>query len=251
MAIRPDGQRALVGMFQTGNVAVLDLARQQAFAARPGNGAFAGLAANQFSAIAGVSRAPAMDTHLWPSCGAIGTALVSDVPSPDESLLFTWDVQDTRSNGRFAVATHGGVGTPRPYPTTVPDLTVALNAGLFNRLGFETNGSTAVNASGEVATSGQPFTFQRRGRDHLHHDGALTRDMAHRISEGGGAGTGGRTHRHPDGDSRSADNLRQSRARPSHGGATRPRPTPSRCTGRRASASSRSSGSTRRDSAIT
>ena len=105
-------------MFQTGNVGVLDSNLQPAFANRPGNRAFGTLPPNLFTGMVGVSKALALDSHLWPSCGALGTPLVHEVPSPDESLLFTWDVQYAQ-NGRFAVATHGGVGAPRQVTGTV------------------------------------------------------------------------------------------------------------------------------------
>ena len=38
-----------------------------------------------------------------------------------------------------------------------------MNGGRFARLGFEIHGSTATDRDGRVATSGQPFTFQRGG----------------------------------------------------------------------------------------
>jgi PKD repeat protein len=108
MAISPDGKRALVPFFASGNFGVLDLDAQKGFSRNPNPppGAFKGLI--------GVTPSLELDNHLWP-----------DQPG-DVALLFPWDIQYAQ-NGRFAVASHSGSsghsfcwtqegGTPVPVP---------------------------------------------------------------------------------------------------------------------------------------
>jgi len=90
MAIRPDGKRALVPFFQTGNAGVLDFDGQAyfpGFPLSPTAGIFQGLVA--------VTPTLKLDNFLWP------------INSEDVSLLFPTELEYAQ-NGRFAVVGHRG-----------------------------------------------------------------------------------------------------------------------------------------------
>ena len=122
MSIRSDGKRALVPFYQTGNFGVLDLDAQKKFEQSPpsrprANALFAPLDDGMFQGVVAVTPALRFDNNLWPNRGSFtasrppnqGGSTEFQLPSPDEMLMFPWDVQYSQ-NGRFAVATHAGVG---------------------------------------------------------------------------------------------------------------------------------------------
>jgi hypothetical protein len=111
ISIRPDGQRALVAFFQTGNFGVMDLDAQRFFAPSARN-----VAAGYFAGIVGLTPSVKLDKNLWPLRDQF------DLPgggkaSPDEKLLFPTQVEYSQS-GRFAVGIH--TGATRPVPPTTP-----------------------------------------------------------------------------------------------------------------------------------
>src|SRR4029078_2123954 len=119
MAMRPDGQRALVAMHETGNFGVLDLDAQLNFKTVPNpNPALANLNDEFFKAY--VAATPAI--RLGPDHVALNGAIASDkfVPSLDERLLFPWQVEYAQ-NGKFAVATHQGRTSPGFIDAKIPD----------------------------------------------------------------------------------------------------------------------------------
>ncbi len=170
IAIHPDGRRAIVSLFQTGNFAVLDLGTQARFANPPGgtpNAAFAGLPAGMFQAVAAVTPALRLDNHLWPRRGALGGSLDRLVQSPDEALLYPWHVEYAQ-NGRFAVGTHTGVGRPQQVTVPLPDWTTLPPAQALiplTALGFNvtTGSTTGLDPNGQSVTVGQSYTFRRGG----------------------------------------------------------------------------------------
>jgi hypothetical protein len=106
MSIRPDGKRALVAFFQTGNFGVLDLDAQRHFvpaARNVADGAFAG--------VVGVTPAIELDKNLWPSRDRF-TPPEGGTASPDEKLLFPTQVEYSQG-GSFAVGIHTGVNVPQ------------------------------------------------------------------------------------------------------------------------------------------
>jgi hypothetical protein len=135
MTIRPDGKRALVSYYQTGNFGVLDLDTQALFRETPPSipnpndifvdpenppppGVFLGLVA--------VTTALKLDNNLWPGRGVLKAQDAADparltlLPSPDEALLYAWDIAYAQ-NGRFAVGSHVGAGPPKTVSVLLPD----------------------------------------------------------------------------------------------------------------------------------
>jgi hypothetical protein len=114
-AMHPKGHRALVPFFQTGNFGLLDLDLQGSLR----NPTLAAAPTNVFQGFVAATPALALDNHLWPSRGVF-PSINGLVPSPDESLLFTWQAEYAQ-NGRFAVASHVGVGAPHTVDAVIPD----------------------------------------------------------------------------------------------------------------------------------
>jgi hypothetical protein len=107
IAMRPDGRRALLAYFQSGNFGVLDLEAQTKFPPpQPSvpDGAFSG--------VVGVTPAIPLDKNLWPSRGVETTPPTA---SPDQRLMFPTQVEYAQ-NGRFAVAIHTGTDVPPDFP---------------------------------------------------------------------------------------------------------------------------------------
>jgi len=135
-AFRPDGKRAILGFFQTGNFAVLDLDHQRRFATPPvpypDAPDFLLLLPDRFHGAVGITKGIRLDRHLWPSRGAIDDREKFDklIPSPDESRLFTGEVVYAQ-NGRFAVAVHAGTGAPRTIQAKVIELGDSIFAPIF------------------------------------------------------------------------------------------------------------------------
>ncbi len=106
IAMRPDGRRALLAYFQSGNFGVLDLEAQDRFP-QPRltvpEGAFSG--------VVGVTPAMTLDKHLWPERGILNVPPHGLIPSPDQRLLFPTQVEYAQS-GRFAAAIHTGADLP-------------------------------------------------------------------------------------------------------------------------------------------
>jgi len=92
MAVRPDGKRALVPFFQTGNFGVLDLDGEVFF---PTDIQGPPAPNRPFTGIVAVTPSIKLDGNLWPRKG-------EDVP-----LLFPSEIRYAQ-NGRFAVAVHRG-----------------------------------------------------------------------------------------------------------------------------------------------
>jgi hypothetical protein len=155
ITVRPDGRRALVPFFQTGNFGVLDLDAQAGFMNPPGGvakPAFAVLPKTQFQGFVGVTPAIRFDNHVWPSRGAFrsGDAII---PSIDESRLFPWHAQYAQ-NGRFAVATHVGNGAPRTLTAVIPDFVSNIDQrNALLGLGGTFNGTTMT-----IVEAGQTIT---------------------------------------------------------------------------------------------
>ncbi len=104
IAMRPDGGRALVAYYQSGNFGVLDHDGQAHFA-QPAPGAQTGF----FTGVVGVTPSIPLDRNLWPFVGASVAPDGTHVPSPDERLLFPSQIEYAQ-NGRFAAAVHTGAG---------------------------------------------------------------------------------------------------------------------------------------------
>jgi hypothetical protein len=161
LALRPDGKRALMPLFQTGNFAVLDLDAQLAFS----NPTAADLPSTLFKGVAGVTQAIRLDNHLWPRRGAYRSADGVFVPSPDENLMFPSDVEYAQ-NGRFAAAIHTGVNRPRIVSALLPDFAFNNEERLaLNGIGFsiEPGASSGLDPEGNPVTSLQPYLFDRGG----------------------------------------------------------------------------------------
>ena len=88
IAIRPDGNRALMPFFQSGNFGVLDVDGQKRFPNATSD-------ADMFRGTVAVTPSVDLDDGLWPKRG------------DDVRLLFPTEVRYSQ-NGRFAVAVHGG-----------------------------------------------------------------------------------------------------------------------------------------------
>ena len=155
MGMRPDGRRALVPFFQTGNFGILDLDAQAGFLAPPGataNPDFASLPADQFQGVVAVTPALRLDNHVWPSRGAFRSGdLVA--PSPDEHRLFAWHAEYAQ-NGRFAVASHAGNDAPRTVTATIPDFI----GNIENRLQLSDLGGAFQGATMTIVEDGQTLT---------------------------------------------------------------------------------------------
>ncbi|MGE5243270.1 MAG: S8 family serine peptidase [Betaproteobacteria bacterium] len=170
IAMRPDGRRAVVPFFQTGNVGILDLERQAQFLSPPGatpKPAFSGVAPDLFQGVVAVTPALALDNQLWPQRGAFKIAGTPNyVPSPDESLLFTWDAEYAQ-NGRFSVASHAGNGDPRTVTAPIPDfVTNTDNRFRLTELGATFNGNSVswVEHGQTISGSiGDTVSLQRGG----------------------------------------------------------------------------------------
>src|SRR5262249_6744140 len=156
MAIRPDGRRALVGFYQTGNFAVLDLDAQKTFQSPPvSTGAEAGFAAmppDRFQGPIGMTPAIPLDRNLWPDRGVLHPFLSvvfntnPALPSPDEARLFTWDVAYAQ-NGKFAAATHVGSGVPHVVTYAADPIRATLRLELGD-LGFNATGTAVIDVNG-------------------------------------------------------------------------------------------------------
>ncbi len=172
IAMRPDGRRALLPLFQTGNLAVLDLDAQSGFRTRPGPPApkpdFAQLPATMFHGVVGVTESIDLDNHLWPSRGAFfSNASGTFMPSPDENRLYTWAAEYAQ-NGRWAAVVHTGTGSPRTVSAVVPDLTFDRTTRFrLEKLGYTfADGVLTATSPGtqpQTIASGDTLTFVRGG----------------------------------------------------------------------------------------
>ncbi len=173
MSIRPDGQRAIVPYFATGNFGVMDLPSQDFFR----NPNADGLPATIFQGVVGVTPAVRLDNHLWPRRGAYTSGDSVFVPSPDESLLFPGPIEYAQ-NGRFTAAIHTGVNRPRVVAARLPDFANNNEARLsLNNIGFSiaAGASSGTDPDGNPVSSFEPHLFHRGG-------GALTVLHDNRIS---------------------------------------------------------------------
>ncbi|MBI3860213.1 MAG: S8 family serine peptidase, partial [Thaumarchaeota archaeon] len=107
MAMRPDGRRALVPFFQTGNFGVLDLFTQQIQELLNGWRRDPAQPFDAFWGFIGVTPSIKLDNHLFPRNPA------------DTALLYPQRIQYAQ-NGRFAVATHTGSSIPAKCIKTDP-----------------------------------------------------------------------------------------------------------------------------------
>jgi hypothetical protein len=114
MSIRPDGKRALISFFQTGNFGVMDLEGQRAFDMVGRN-----LPEGLLAGVVAVTPALTLDKNLWPQPGPLSEF------SPEERLMFPMQVQYAQS-GRFAAAVHTGVKPLFGFPTDVGGGAVSL-----------------------------------------------------------------------------------------------------------------------------
>lgn len=165
ISIRPDGRRAILPYFQTGNFAVLDLDTQGLFS----NPNTAGVPATLFQGVVGVTPAIRLDNHLWPRRGAYTSGDGVFVPSPDEDLMFPGPIEYAQ-NGRFAAAIHTGVNRPRAVVARLPDFANNNEERLaLNSIGFSvaSGASSGTDPSGNPVSSLEPHFFNRGG-------GALT-----------------------------------------------------------------------------
>ncbi len=195
MAIRPDGKRAIVGFFQTGNFGILDLETQRLFATNPPSAPapfpfYADPdrrpASSAFHDLVAVTPSLRLDSHLWPELGLIvGTrisgpsaGLLFAIPSPQEALLFVHDVEYSQS-GRFAVATHSGGSTVGPVTGVVPGF-VDPQSGL----NFEPGARLALSNLGYQILSGGVARLMGPGGAVLHE---VTANTAATFERGGGA----------------------------------------------------------------
>jgi hypothetical protein len=156
MAIRPDGNRAIMAFAQTGNFGILDLDEQIEFrgVATP-NPIFATLSDRLFQALLGVTPAIALGPDLVPSRGAFTSADGGfRVPSPDQRLMGTWQVEYSQ-NGRFAVATHVGSQTPDSRAVLIPDFQndASVRASLVERGFVPVSPSTMRAPDGTTVSS--------------------------------------------------------------------------------------------------
>ncbi len=160
ISIRPDGKRALISFFQTGNFGLLDLDAQHRFTSP----SVAGLSSDLFQGLVAVTPSVKLDSHLWPSRGAF-TAGGITVPSPDESLLFAGPIVYAQ-NGKFAVGVHTGNSPPEVIDATLPDFAHDnLSRLRLNEIGFSVapGADTGTDPNGESIASFQPYEFTRGG----------------------------------------------------------------------------------------
>jgi hypothetical protein len=122
MAVHPNGRRAIAAFFQTGNFGVMSLDTQLVL---PRPDLSTSINATLFAGMAGVTPSVELDNFLWPKRGirpvdqtsggpCSQTSSCSVLPSPDEALLYPWDIAYAQ-NGKFAVATHVGSDLPKEY----------------------------------------------------------------------------------------------------------------------------------------
>jgi len=160
ISIRPDGKRALISFFQTGNFGVLDLDAQHRFTSP----SVAGLSGDLFQGLVAVTPSVKLDSHLWPSRGAFTGGGVT-VPSPDEGLLFAGPIVYAQ-NGRFAVGVHTGNGPPETIDAALPDFANDnLSRLRLNEIGFDVapGADVGTDPDGVSISSFQPYTFARGG----------------------------------------------------------------------------------------
>ena len=126
IAMKPDGKRAVVSFFQTGNFGVLDQTAQDKF--RNFNAdLFGGVPTDQFFlGLAGVTPALNFTRQLWPA------------DAHDERRLFPTQVEYAQ-NGRFAVGIHTGAGDAGAL-TVIDDN--AITTDLANNAGTSIGGQT-------------------------------------------------------------------------------------------------------------
>jgi hypothetical protein len=176
ITMRPDGNRALVSFFQTGNFGVLDLEHQSLFPYSP-NDTFGGLVA--------VTQALRFDNFLWPSRGAYTSPDTQFVPSPDERLLFPTAIEYSQ-NGRFAAAVHTGVRSPGDVTALLPDFLFDTQARLsLEQIGFQVDLQTgaATDPNGVSVGAFEPYTFDRGGGAiTILKDDAISRDLTANAS---------------------------------------------------------------------
>ncbi len=161
LALRPDGKRAILPFFQTGNFGVLDRATQSRFNAPNA----AGLPPTVLQGVVGVTPAVRLDNHLWPRRGAYTAGDRTFVPSPDEELLYPGPIEYAQ-NGRFAAAVHQGVNRPRFVTAPLPDFERNNTERLsLNAIGFSVDpGSpTGTDPDGRPVESLAPYDFYRGG----------------------------------------------------------------------------------------
>ncbi|HEY7502196.1 MAG TPA: Ig-like domain-containing protein [Vicinamibacterales bacterium] len=159
MTMHPNGQRAIVPYFQTGNFGILDINHQASLR----NPALAGQSATSFHGMVAVTRALPLDNHLWPKRGAFRSN-GQTVQSPDEALLFTWQAEYAQ-NGKFAAASHAGGRLPYTITAPLPDWQQDLSiVGALSQLGFSGfSGTDAQDPDGVPVHVGTPYTFIRGG----------------------------------------------------------------------------------------
>ncbi len=190
LAIRPDGQRAIVPYFSTGNFGVLDLSSQSSFR----NPTSAGLPATLFQGVVGVTPAVRLDNHLWPRRGAYTSGNGVFVPSPDESLLFPGPIEYAQ-NGRFTAAIHTGVNRPRVVAAPLPDFANNNQERLsLNSIGFSIapGASSGTDPDGNPVSSLEPHLFHRGGGAlTVLHDDRVGNDLSNNASVEVPSSTGG------------------------------------------------------------
>ena len=165
IALRPDGRRALVPFYQTGNFGVLDLDWQKKLTSP----ALSDLA-TFFNAYIAVTPAIEFDSHLTPSRGRTATA-----PSPDVNRWFPGPIVYSQ-NGRYAAAVHTGAGSPKDYGTAgAPDFRGGGSLSLIDDRAItqdlEANSSLEVEGS-----SGPKFFFSDRPLCRQHNADATCQD---------------------------------------------------------------------------
>jgi hypothetical protein len=170
LAMRPDGGRALIGFFQTGNFGVLDLNSQNAFLRSPPtvpqpNTAFRALPQDLFWGVVAATEAIPLDQSVWPRRGR--AASLGSLPSIDEARLYVSDIAYAQSRA-FAVATHRGVNAPRVVAAIVPDVEFDGEARLaFQDLGFKIdpgNPKNILRPDGSLyAKAGDTLALDREG----------------------------------------------------------------------------------------
>ena len=105
MSIRPDGKRALVAFYQTGNFGVLDLEAQKNFIPEVRN-----VADGAFAGVVGVTPAIPLGNDLLPSRDTF-TPPEGGTASPDNKLMFPTQVRYSQG-GSFAIGIHTGIRIP-------------------------------------------------------------------------------------------------------------------------------------------
>ena len=184
IAIRHDGKRALVPMYQTGNLGVLDLDTQRLFQRSPPvqpqppqavGGIFANLETDHFHAVTAVTPALRLDNHLWPVDGTFQAFRLPrtpddsmrTTPSEEEAFLFPWETRYAQ-NGRFAVTAHAGPGAlPDEVEIELPDFendVPGVRLPLLRRGWVYSGGSTIQEPNnGPTRSVGDAVKFQTGG----------------------------------------------------------------------------------------